>query len=269
MKKHFLLGLLACAFIACDNQESNDSVSCETTIVKYVYKGIEYDVEMRELNDGSFEEVSEMSPELEQAFLLPAPYFVQDSLDDDKFYIYDSVPEITDICENKTTIEERKDRHYKRSYSFEEEDYIRAGHVYTYDEANQSGRVCYTFTVRESDFDSSMKINGKSTNFWGVRYLSLYGVNDKISSIYVYANRSGKKSDYYKIRFYEDDNFKGACIDFKCEIMDMKEYDPMHASYLCDKQDNLKKVIRKKRKLRSNLMWNNCISSFYYYYVNN
>ena len=52
MKKHLLLGLLAFAIISCDNQESNDSAGCGTTTVKYVYNGIEYAMEMRELSDG-------------------------------------------------------------------------------------------------------------------------------------------------------------------------------------------------------------------------
>ena len=121
--------------------------------------------------------------------------------------------------------------------------------------------------MRKSDFNAKMIIGDKETNYWGVRYLSIYGRNDKISSIYVYANKSGKESGYYKIRFFEDDNFKGSCIEFKCVIMDHTEWDSFSDIYLCDKQDNLNKVIRKKRWLRKNITWDDCISSFYYYYT--
>lgn len=271
MKKHLLLGLLACAIISCDNQESNDSVDCGTTTIKYVYKGIEYAVEMREQSDGSFEEVSEMAPELEQAFLLPAPYFVQDSLDGDKFYIYDSVPNNVEIYETENTIAARENKHIVRASGYdEEEDYDNAGHVYTYDEANSMGNICISFTVRKSDFNAQMKIDGKATDFWGVRYLSYYAANDKITSIYVYSNRSGKESNKYKIRFFEDDNFKGSCLELTCTIIDNDGtfFEPLVSNhYICDKQDNLSKVIRKKRWLRSNISWNNCISSFYYFYT--
>ena len=173
MKKHLLLGLLACAIISCDNQESNDSAGCGTTTVKYVYNGIEYAVEMRELSDGSFEEVSEMAPELEQAFLLPAPYFVQDSLDSDKFYIYDKTPDISEILEEEKAIIGKKNRHLVRASSAEEEDYDNAGHVHTFEKANYGGNMCYSFTVRKSDFNDAIKIDGKETYIWGVRYLCL------------------------------------------------------------------------------------------------
>lgn len=63
MKKTFLLGLLVCTIISCNNQDVNNVAVSGTSMVKYVYKGIEYVVEMRELSDGSFEELTEIAPE--------------------------------------------------------------------------------------------------------------------------------------------------------------------------------------------------------------
>lgn len=264
MKKHFLLGLLACSIISCDNQDANDFVGCGTTFVKYVYKGIEYTVEMRELSDGSFEEVSELAPELEHALSLPAPYFVQDSLDTDKFYVYDSVPQDVKINDEENDFVGKHGRHMAKAWN--DDEYDNAGLVYTFDRANYLGNLCVFFTVRESNFNARMMIDGKNTQYWGIRYLSVYGVEDKITSIMVYANKSGQKCGYFNIRFFEDPNYEGSCIELKCHFMDALDCMPTDEQYICDMQANLNKVIRKKRFLRKNITWDDRISSLYYYY---
>ena len=272
MRKQFLLGLLACVIISCDNQETSNSTTCGTSTVKYVYKGTEYVVEMRELSDGSFEEVSEMAPELEQALSLPAPYFVQDSLDADKFYIFDSVPHVVNVIdETKLVAEKFKNRQLLKSAGGEPADSIeKFGRVITYKNKNYTGACVIQFRVCFGDRNSNMKINNKDTDYWGIRNLKDIQGNDEISSILIFSNRNGKRNGRFVVRFFEDTNYSGACLEMNCYFIDYGgEADLYDMKYVSDKEENLKKVIRKKRWPRKDLTWDDRISSIYYYYTNN
>lgn len=268
MKKQILLGLLACVIISCDNQETSNSATLATSIVKYVYKGTEYVVEMRELSDGSFEEVSEMAPELEQALSLPAPYFVQDSLDADKFYIFDSVPHMVEVYDDTKLVAEKfKNRQLLKSAGGEPADeYEKAGYVYAYKDTYYGGPTCVQFRVRQANCNARMIINGEYTDYWGIRNLKDYGENDEISSILIFANRNGKQSGYYKVRFFEDTNYSGCCLEMRCTYMDYDGDYLYEGKYVCDSKETLKKVYMKK-KLFKKIYWNDQISSLYYFYT--
>lgn len=200
---------------------------------------------------------------------MPTPYFVQDSLDADKFYIYDSVPHVVEVHDETDAVAEKfKNRQLLKSAGGEPADeFEKAGYVYAYKDTYYGGDVSVQFRVRQANCNARMKIDGKYTDFWGLRNLKDYGVNDEISSIIIYANRNGVRNGSFKIRFFEDTKYSGACLELSCIFMNYDGDDLYEGKYICESIETLKKIIRKKRVLRSNLTWNDAISSLYYFYT--